>query len=172
VNLDNYAPVADRLQAFWRDNPDGRITTELLVDDGTRVLIRASIYRRADDPLPVTVGLAEEVRGSSNVNRTSAIENCETSAIGRALATWVYQASTERPSREEMAKVARMTPQEGAGSPAGPQPYRGSPEPATDAQKRKLRALGYVGPIPGTKRETSTLIDRLVVEATGGEDPF
>lgn len=172
MNLDNYAPVADRIAAYWRDNPDGRIATELLIDDGTRVLMRASVYRRADDPLPVAEGLAEEIRGSSNVNRTSAVENCETSAIGRALANWIYQASTERPSREEMGKVARMTPQEGAGSPQPATPSRLGPEPATDAQKRKLRALGYAGPVPASKRETSALIDRLVVEATGGEDPF
>lgn len=166
MNLDNYAPVADRLVLFWADNPNGRIHTELVIDDGTRVMFRAEIYRDMDDTKPVTVGFAEEVRGSSNVNRTSAIENCETSAVGRALATWKYQASAERPSREEMTKVARYEnrpdtssrPAEARnatlGSAAGKAP--------TDKQLATLKNLGWNGHTPKDVSEASAIINGLL----------
>lgn len=159
MNLENYAPVSDRLVLYWADNPNGRIHTEIVVDDGTRLVCRAAIYRDAQDDRPVTVGYAEEIRGSSNVNKFSALENCETSAIGRALANWKYQASDQRPSREEMGKVVRH---EGAGNAgvAGP----------TDAQLRMLKALGSTAK-PTTKREASQLIDNLKAAAMP-EDPF
>jgi len=59
----------------------------------------------------IATGYAEEVRGAGNVNRTSHVENCETSAVGRALANAGYAGSdvNKRPSREEMSKVQRMT---------------------------------------------------------------
>jgi len=60
------------------------IDTEILVDDGQRVVIKAIVTHEGNI---VGSGMAEEIRGSSRVNQTSAIENCETSAIGRALAS-------------------------------------------------------------------------------------
>jgi hypothetical protein len=59
----------------------------------------------------IATGYAEEVRGAGNVNRTSHVENCETSAIGRALANCGMAGSdmTKRPSREEMSKVQRTS---------------------------------------------------------------
>jgi hypothetical protein len=165
MNLDNYAPVADRLALYWADNPNGRITTEIVVDDGTRIVFRAAIYRDTTDLVPTTVGYAEEIRGSSNVNKFSAIENCETSAIGRALSNWRYQASSERPSREEMTKVARM---EGAPMTMSP---RSAAEPPSDKQLRMLKALGSTAH-PATKREASQLIDQLKANAMTEEEPF
>jgi hypothetical protein len=63
----------------------------------------------------IATGYAEEVRGAGNVNRTSHVENCETSAIGRALANCGVAGSdmTKRPSREEMSKVQRQTTSNG-----------------------------------------------------------
>lgn len=60
------------------------IDTEILVDDGQRVVIKAIVTHEGSI---IGSGMAEEIRGSSRVNQTSAIENCETSAIGRALAS-------------------------------------------------------------------------------------
>jgi hypothetical protein len=60
------------------------IDTEILVDDGQRVVIKAIVTHEGNI---IGSGMAEEIRGSSRVNQTSAIENCETSAIGRALAS-------------------------------------------------------------------------------------
>jgi hypothetical protein len=63
----------------------------------------------------IGTGYAEEVRGAGNVNRTSHVENCETSAIGRALANCGMAGSdmSKRPSREEMSKVQRQTTSNG-----------------------------------------------------------
>lgn len=68
---------------------------------------------------PDATGLAQEVIGQGNVNRTSALENCETSAIGRALANLGYAPSSERPPREEMEHAQAATPHaEPVASPA------------------------------------------------------
>ena len=172
MNLDNYAPVADRLALFWADNPNGRIVTEIIVDDGTRIVFRAAVYRALEDDRPVATGYAEEIRGSSNVNRTSALENAETSAVGRCLSNWKYQASTERPSREEMTKVARY---EGHTTPNTMSP-RSAGEPPSQKQLGMLKALGSTAR-PATKREASELIDKLKNGVATGltmaqEDPF
>lgn len=108
-NLDNYETVEDRLARFWTDHPDGRIATDLVAQDGDQVIFRAAIYFHTDDTHPRATGYAEELRGSSPVNKTSHLENCETSAIGRALAGCGYATKGKRPSREEMTKVQRMT---------------------------------------------------------------
>lgn len=176
MNLDNYAPVADRISAFWADNPDGRITTRLVVDDGVRVLFHAEVYRKADDFYPMAEGYAEEIRGSSNVNKTSAIENCETSAIGRALANWRYQSSTQRPSREEMSKVEHFEQAFGMTAKQTSKPTTMSPrsaaEPPSEKQLRLLRALGSTQ-TPATKKEASDLIEVLKsVQPRDAEEPF
>jgi hypothetical protein len=109
-NLDNYETVEDRLARFWEDHPSGRISTELVIQDGDQVIFRAAIYFDAADPIPRSTGYAEELRGSSPVNKTSHLENCETSAIGRALANCGYATRGKRASREEMSKVQRISP--------------------------------------------------------------
>jgi len=108
-NLDNYETVEERLKVFWKENPKARIHTEIvhMTDDGTCVTVKAEIYKMEVDARPVTTGLAQETKGQGGFANTDAwVENCETSAIGRALANWNYQGSkAPRPSREEMSKV-------------------------------------------------------------------
>ena len=112
-NLDNYEPVEKRLgnptkvTTFWEDYPDGRVETELISFQGDRYIVKAWLYRTYADSVPFSSGLAEESVSSRGVNATSALENCETSAIGRALANAGYAAKGKRPSKEEMIKVAR-----------------------------------------------------------------
>ena len=108
-NLDNYETVEERLVKFWHDHPDGRISTmmEDITADKSMVVFRCDVYFHADDHKPKASGYAEETRNSSPVNKTSFVENCETSAIGRALANCGYAAKGSRPSREEMEKVQR-----------------------------------------------------------------
>jgi len=105
-NLEDYETVEERLIKFWKDHPDGRIDTRLVEASATRFIVQAYIYRTEADQHPWSSGLAEETVQGRGVNATSALENCETSAIGRALASAGYATKGKRPSREEMAKVA------------------------------------------------------------------
>ena len=113
-NLENYETVEDRLKIFWKDNPDGIKETEIvhITTDGTCVTIRAELYKDLTDARPVTTGTAQETKGQGGfANADAWMENCETSAIGRALANWKYQGSNKpRPSREEMSKVSDSKP--------------------------------------------------------------
>jgi hypothetical protein len=105
-NLDDYETVEERLVKYWKDHPDGQIHTKLLDSTASRFIVEASIYRTEADSRPWTTGLAEETVQGRGVNATSALENCETSAIGRALANAGYATKGKRASREEMSKVA------------------------------------------------------------------
>ncbi len=105
-NLEDYETVEERLVKFWKDHPDGQIHTKLVASSSTQYIVEASIYRTEADPRPWTTGLAEETVQGRGVNATSALENCETSAIGRALANAGYATKGKRASREEMSKVA------------------------------------------------------------------
>jgi len=105
-NLDDYETVEERLVKFWKDHPDGQIHTKVLEHTSSRFIVEASIYRTEADLRPWTTGLAEETVQGRGVNATSALENCETSAIGRALANAGYATKGKRASREEMSKVA------------------------------------------------------------------
>jgi hypothetical protein len=108
-NLDDYETVEDRLAKYWKEHPDGRIDTRLVEASATRFIVQAYIYRTEADQHPWSSGLAEETIQGRGVNATSALENCETSAIGRALASAGYATKGKRPSREEMQKVAKLT---------------------------------------------------------------
>ena len=164
-NPADYASVDERLPLFWKDCPRGRIVTELVVDDGTRIVMKASLFVTYEDYHPTTTGFAEEVRGSSMVNKTSALENCETSAVGRALANYQYQGGKKRASLEEMVKVYRQGEQPQTttnATPARTQSLGSSSEPPTPKQMAMLRAKDYQGQAPSTKREASEIIDRLM----------
>ena len=104
-NLADYETVEVRLEKFIKDYPDSRIATELEVCDKDRYIVKAYLYKAAADTVAWTTGYAEEKVTDRGVNSTSALENCETSAIGRALANAGYAAKGKRPSREEMSKV-------------------------------------------------------------------
>ena len=106
-SLSDYETVDSRIQRFYRDNAGGRIETQLLAHDGeqgkTRWIVRAEVYK-ADSEHASGVGHAFEIDGTGMANKTSALENAETSAVGRALAQAGYSGS-RRTTREEMAKV-------------------------------------------------------------------
>lgn len=107
-NLEDYETVEERLIKYWKEHPDGQIHTKIIEHSGSRFIVEASIYRTEADLRPWTTGLAEETIQGRGVNATSALENCETSAIGRALANAGYATKGKRASREEMAKVATV----------------------------------------------------------------
>jgi hypothetical protein len=101
-----YTMVQDRV-LVWRRHfgLEHGIETQVTRDDGEIIQIRCIIRDASGREL--ADGWAEEVRGSSNVNKTSALENCETSALGRALAKLGLHGG-EFASANEMDKVERM----------------------------------------------------------------
>ena len=109
-NLDDYEPVAVRHSRWLEQHPNGRTITHMVSQPGADIcVIRAELWL---EDVCIATGYAEEVRGAGNVNRTSHVENCETSAVGRALAN-AGMAGTDvnkRPSREEMMKVQNTAP--------------------------------------------------------------
>lgn len=83
----NYAMVPERVNAFRKLYPEGFIMTEIVSHDGTNVLMKAcaGYYKENMEAVILGTGFAQEVKGKGLVNGTSYIENCETSAVGRAL---------------------------------------------------------------------------------------
>lgn len=104
-NINDYETVEVRLGRFIADNPDFMVHTELLEHSEKRFIVLAKIYRTCVDSQPFATGLAYETISDRGVNQTSALENCETSAIGRSLANAGYAAKGKRPSQSEMVKV-------------------------------------------------------------------
>lgn len=119
-NLADYETVEERLRRFWSDpaHADARIVTVNQTTPADRSVglwvVETRIYLSREDQLdnlPKATGWAFEVDGQGGMaNKTSALENCETSSIGRCLAN-MNLSGNRRTSREEMAKVERgVTP--------------------------------------------------------------
>jgi hypothetical protein len=119
--LKDYVEVNVRIERFWQKYPTGRIETQvtLLPTEPQEVLIKADIYREIGDAVPAATGHAHEVKGSSYINKTSFIENGETSAIGRALAILGFEIKKSVASREE---VANAQLQQRHPAPPSPEP--------------------------------------------------
>ena len=83
--------------------------------------MQAMVYREPTDTQPSATGHASEVRGDSYINKNSFVENCETGAVGRALALLGFEVKRGIASREELEKTSRMTTDKAArGSNAAP----------------------------------------------------
>jgi len=112
-NLDDYETVEARIARFYDDNPDGRIITQEITTETDRDkkywVVQARVFIDHEDQhahCPKATGWAFEIEGTAGANQTAALENAETSAIGRALANAGYSGN-KRTTREEMAKPAR-----------------------------------------------------------------
>ena len=127
-----YATVNERLGAFWTQCPDGYVTTEMLSDDGNRCVFKAAVFEHMTDPKPKGTGHAFEVK-SGMINSTSYLENCETSALGRALANAGFGIVSAIASADEVQNAIR---QQESQSKAPKQAKRATTaKPAEDARK-------------------------------------
>jgi hypothetical protein len=194
-NLDDYEPVQSRFARFidWSNGQEHfyAVVSEMLSAPGAEICVfKTSILC---DGVVIATGHAEEVRGQGNVNRTSHVENCETSSLGRCLSNFPknnFAGSdyTKRPSREEMAKVQRTS--NGPAVERGTDPRMPSvtvTQPAGLATEKQVYFAGSFykkdkREVPSkwlatlTSKEMSALIDDLkdgkFPEANTDEEPF
>ena len=99
IHNKDYWTVAERIAKLRDEHPDYTVETQLISQDDEKVIMKGLIM---DGERLISTGYAEEVRGSTQINQTSALENCETSAVGRALAFFGL-AGTEIASADEVA---------------------------------------------------------------------
>jgi deoxycytidylate deaminase len=100
-----YKTVAERVSEFRDVNPDHAIITEI-ISAGEIVTVKAII--ETPEGRTIATGYAEEIRGSTNINKTSALENCETSAIGRALSAFGFSGTEYASANEVMSAIAQQ----------------------------------------------------------------
>jgi hypothetical protein len=148
--LKDYVEVNVRIERFWAKYPNGRISTEVNFVENTspqEVITKAYVWRDIADAVPAAVGHAHEIFGSSYINRTSYIENSETSAIGRALAILGFEIKKSVASREEVANAKHQQTQQQKPAPQAPtaSPAQSDDKP-TPAQITMINAkLGKSG---------------------------
>lgn len=154
-NLDEYITVSERVERFYEKYPEGRIITNVieLNHETGFVLIQAMVYRASTDTQPSATGHASETRGDSYINKNSFVENCETGAVGRALALLGFEVKRGIASREELEKTARMTPDKAARASSSNSAASAPVKPAVEVVERSVNldaeilqsagALGY-----------------------------
>ena len=98
-----YAEVNQRIKAFRMVFPNGAIETEIVSLENGVVTMRAIV--KDEDGKIIATGFAYEKENSSFINKTSFIENCETSAVGRALGMCGFGIDTSIASYEEVANA-------------------------------------------------------------------
>lgn len=96
----DYAEVPQRIKAFRSICPGGAIITEMLSNENGVCVFRATVYD--EEKNIIGTGTAYENEKSSFINKTSYIENCETSAVGRALGMCGFGIDTSIASAEEV----------------------------------------------------------------------
>jgi hypothetical protein len=187
--LDQYVTVAERIMAFYQSFPQGRICTSIVHHDLERgfVLMRAEVYRNPDDALPAATGHAYEFKSEGYVQRTSYIEVCETSCVGRALAMAGFEVKRGIASREEMEKNARAAREEPAREPEKPEREKSATAPPVkqgESRQSEVRQSAVAEQSQGaTEEQKQNILDllemirpgdrraqrRVLVEMTGKE---
>lgn len=99
----SYSEVNQRIKAFRMVYPEGIIETEMLSNENGVCVFKATIgYREGEEIYKLATGTAYEKEDSSFINQTSYIENCETSAVGRALGMAGFGIDVSVASAEEV----------------------------------------------------------------------
>lgn len=129
-----YVEVAARIQGFWLLYPEGSIATKLLSDDGKRCMFLAQCLDANGRVL--STGHAYEIQGRG-VNATSYIENCETSAVGRALGILGIGSTESIASAEEVSNAVAQQEQ----APKQPQQRQQKPQPSQSNQAQAFKRL-------------------------------
>jgi len=131
IHGNTYEPVVSRLARFRFDHPSRAIQTSIISNESGLVLMRAVI--KDDNQEVYATGHAEEDRSAGHINQTSAVENCETSAIGRALAFAGYDASGNIASSDEVTNAKAAQAAGGGARAQAPARNTASSSPATPA---------------------------------------
>lgn len=108
-DLSQYQTVQERIDLFWAKYGNGRLNLEIVLINETQVVMKAEVYLDKADEKPAAVDYAEERLGTSHINKVSFVENCATSAYGRAISALggEFSPKGKRPSAQEMEKVNR-----------------------------------------------------------------
>ena len=149
-----YRTVALRVSEFRAEYPakDGwAIVTQIIERNDDTVVMRAAIVK---DCVEVATGFAEEQRKASQINQTSALENCETSAIGRCLAAFGLGGS-EYASANEVANAIHQQ-----GQSRGHQVRRSFPKPKTNEQQM-TEAWRLTEQEPGSSEKIQAVLEEL-----------
>lgn len=156
-NPDEYITVSERIEKFYAKFPQGRILTSVVEHNAETgfILIRAEVYRDAEDALPAATGHAYELRSAGHVQAGSYVEVCETSSVGRALALLGFEVRRGVASREEVIRGAKK--QQAAAAAAGPaRPER----PAQAPEKAPTPPAA-----PAAPAEAGADLDSLILQA-------
>ena len=108
---EDYIPVAERIAAFYAKHPEGSLQSEMVELSETRVVIRAYAYRTPDDIRPGIGYSSLTIPGATPFTRGSEIENCETSAWGRAIAALGFEVRRGIATAEDVRNKAPQAPQ-------------------------------------------------------------
>lgn len=104
----DYAEVSQRIKAFRSVCPHGAIITEMVSNENGVCIFRAMVYD--EEKTLIGTGTAYEKEGEGYINKTSYIENCETSAVGRALGMCGFGVDNAVASAEEVINANANTP--------------------------------------------------------------
>ena len=180
MSIEDYEPVQSRFSRFieWAETREQffSVISQLLSLPGDDICVMKTTI--LCDGVVVATGHAEEIRNQGNVNKTSSLENCETSSLGRCLSNFPMHnfcgtSLDKRPSREEMQKVQRMTTRDTDGGSIT--------EPSNLASEKQLNMIRAVCKSMGrtvpaslqsmTKRDASAFIDSLKNAPAPQEEP-
>lgn len=156
-DMADYVPVNERVEAFYKTFPEGSIQSEIVELTDSRVTVKAYCYRKPDDPRPGVGHSSLEIPGSTPYTRGSEIENCETSAWGRAIAALGFEVKRGIASSEE---VRNKTPQPAARAAAATGREASAPRPPAPANEPDWDALPPVDEAPAIPTDLTERIER------------